>query len=66
MVEQEIWRIRTKQELQELYKDLHIVADIKKKRLERRRHMVRMDYGMVGKEIFLNKLEASKQWEDLD
>ena len=28
--------------------------------------MVRMDYGMVGKEIFLNKLEASKQWEDLD
>ena len=25
--------------------------------------MVRMDYGMVGKEIFLNKLEASKQWK---
>jgi hypothetical protein len=34
MVKQRIWRIRTDQELRELYKDLDIVADIKKKRLE--------------------------------
>jgi hypothetical protein len=34
--------------------------------LERRRHIVRMDYGMAGKEIFLSKLEANKRWEDLD
>ena len=33
-VEQVIWRVRTDQELRELYKDLDIVEDIKKKRLE--------------------------------
>jgi hypothetical protein len=31
VVEQGIWRIRTKQELRKLYKDLCIVADINKK-----------------------------------
>jgi hypothetical protein len=30
VVEQGIWRVRTDQELTELYKDLDIVADIKK------------------------------------
>jgi hypothetical protein len=34
--------------------------------MERRRHIVRRDYGMVGKKIFLSKLEASKRWEDQD
>jgi hypothetical protein len=34
VVEQGIWRIRSNQELRELYKDLVIVADIKEKRLE--------------------------------
>jgi hypothetical protein len=29
VVEQGIWRVRTDQELRELYKDLDIVADIK-------------------------------------
>jgi hypothetical protein len=32
--EQGIWRIKTNQQLRELYEDLNIVADIKKKRLE--------------------------------
>jgi len=31
VAEQGIWRIGTNQELQELYKDLDIVADIKRK-----------------------------------
>ena len=31
LVEQAIWRIRTDQELREPYKDLDILADIKKK-----------------------------------
>jgi hypothetical protein len=34
MVEQGMWRIRTDKELRELYKDLYIAADIKKKILE--------------------------------
>jgi hypothetical protein len=38
-VEQGIWRIRTDQELRELYKDLDIVAGIKKKRLEQIGHV---------------------------
>jgi hypothetical protein len=35
VVEQEIWRIRNNQELRELYEDLDIEADIKKKIFER-------------------------------
>jgi hypothetical protein len=34
VVEQGMWRIRTNQELRELYKNLDIVAEIKRKRLE--------------------------------
>jgi hypothetical protein len=37
--------------LRELYKDLHIVADIKKKRLEWIGHVVRMDQGRTVKKI---------------
>ena len=46
MVMQGIWRIRTNQELRELYKDLDIIADINKKRLEWIGHVVRL----VGEE----------------
>ena len=35
--------MRTNQEMRELYKDLDVVADIKKKRLEWIGHAVRMD-----------------------
>ena len=34
VVEQGIWRIRTNQELRKVYKNLDIVADITKKRLD--------------------------------
>jgi len=39
-----MWRTRTSQELGELYKDLDIVADIKKEGLESKGHLVRMDH----------------------
>jgi len=41
-VEQGIWRIRTDQEMREPYKDLDIVAGIRKKRLEWIGHVVGM------------------------
>ena len=41
-VAQGIWRIRTDQELRELYKDLDIAACIRKKRLEWIGRVVRM------------------------
>ena len=44
MVEQVVWRIRSNQELWGLYKDLDMVADIKKKRLEWIRHLKRMNH----------------------
>ena len=61
LVEQGIWRIRTNKELRELYKDLHIVANIKKKRLEWIGHVVRMDQGRTVKKIFESKLEVSRR-----
>jgi 3-keto-L-gulonate-6-phosphate decarboxylase len=52
VVQQGIWRIRTIQELKELYKDPEIVADIKKKRLEWTGYVVRMDQERTYKKIF--------------
>jgi len=43
MVEQGIWRIRIRQELKEIYKDLDIVADTKKKKLEWIGHVAKID-----------------------
>jgi hypothetical protein len=43
-VEQGMWRKRTAQLLRELYRDLDLVADIKKKRMEWIGHVVRMDH----------------------
>ena len=61
VVVQGMWRIRTNQELRELYKDLVIEADIKNKRLERFGHVVRMDQGRTVKKIFENKPEGSRR-----
>jgi len=44
-VEKGMWRKRTDQQLRELYRDLDLVADIKKKRLEWIGHVVRTDRG---------------------
>ena len=61
-VKQGTQRIRINQELRELYKDLHIVADIRKKRYERTGHVVRMNQRAV-KKIFESKLEGSRRKE---
>jgi hypothetical protein len=53
VIEQGIWRMRTNQELRELYKELGIVADNKEKRLECTAHVVRMDQGRTVKK-YLN------------
>jgi hypothetical protein len=58
VAEQAIWRIRTNQELQELYKDLDIVADIKKESLKGTGHLDRMDHVRVVKNIIENKLKG--------
>jgi DNA-binding transcriptional regulator GbsR (MarR family) len=51
---------RINQELRELYKDLDIVADIRKKRYEWTGHVVRMNQRMTVKKIFESKLEGSR------
>jgi len=43
LLEQGIWRIRTNQELRELYKDPDTVAHINKKRLDWTGHVVRLN-----------------------
>jgi len=55
--EQGIWRIRTNQELRELYKDLDRAAAINKKTLEWIGHAVRIDQKRIVKKIFDSKPE---------
>ena len=45
VVEQGMWRIRTNQKLRDLYKDLDIIADIKRDRLVWIGYAVRMGQG---------------------
>jgi hypothetical protein len=41
------WKVRTNQELRELYKDVEIVADIKKENLVWTGHVVSMEQGGI-------------------
>jgi hypothetical protein len=52
--------------MRELYKDLDIVADIKKKRLKWIGHLVRMDQGRTVQKIFEKKLEGSRRGAGFD
>jgi len=63
VVEKGIWRIRTtcNKEVRELYKDLDMVADIKRKRSEWIGLVVRMDQGRTGKKISESKTEGSRR-----
>jgi hypothetical protein len=61
VVDQGIWRIKINQELRELYKDLDIVADIRKKRLQWTGHIVRMDQGRTAQKISESKSEESRR-----
>jgi len=56
-----MWRIRTNQELRELYKYLDIVADIKKETLEWIGLVVRINQGRTVKKAFERKLEGSRR-----
>ena len=51
VVDQGMWRIKISQELRELRKDLDIVVDIGKKRLEWTGHVVRIDQGRAVQKI---------------
>jgi len=44
-----------------VYKNLDIVADIRKKRLEWNGHVVRMNQGRTAKKIFESKLEGNRK-----
>ena len=57
VVEQGIWKTGTDREFRELYKDLDIVADIKKKRLKLNGHVARIDQAKTIKKILENKPE---------
>jgi hypothetical protein len=60
VVEQGLWRIRTNQEFRELYDDLDIEADIRKKRLEWVGNLGGMDHEMVVKTILESKPEGRR------
>ena len=61
VVEQGMWRIRTDLELRELYKELDIIADVKKQGLEWTGHVVRVDQGRTVKKILESKTEGSRR-----
>jgi hypothetical protein len=61
VVQQGIWRIRTNEELWELFEDSDIVADIKRKRMEWLRHLRRMDHGRVVMKVFESKPVGRKR-----
>jgi hypothetical protein len=60
IVEQGVWRKISNQELRELYKDLDIVADIKKIRVEWIGNVVRMDHRRRVK-VFQSKPEGRRR-----
>ena len=66
MLVQRIWRIRSNQAVRELYTELDIDADIKKKRPARNRYLVRMNQGRRVKKMSRSKADESKKVEDLE
>jgi len=66
VVEQGIWRIRSNQKLWGIYKDLGTVADMKKKRLERIGHVVRLNQGRAVTKIFEGKPKVRRRMERQD
>jgi hypothetical protein len=56
-----MWRVKTDEELRELYKDLDIVADIKKNRFGWLERVERMDQVRTVKKIFESKPQGSRR-----
>jgi hypothetical protein len=63
VAEQGIWRIRTNPELRELYNDLDIIVDIKRK-IGMDWTRSKLNQGRIVKKIFERKPEGSKEGED--
>ena len=61
LVEQGMWRVKTDEELRELYKDLDIVADIKKNRFGWLESVERMDQVRTVKKIFESEPQGSRR-----
>jgi hypothetical protein len=61
--EQGIWRIRTSQELRELYKELDTAAAINNRRLEWIGHAIRIDQETKVKKLFESKPQGSRRTE---
>jgi hypothetical protein len=61
VVEQGMWRIKTDQELRELYKDIDRVADIKKNRLGMVGRVERVDRVRTVKKTFESEPEGSRR-----
>ena len=57
----DIWRIRTNTELKDLYKDLDIVTDIKKRRLIWVGHLERMGEDRGCRKIYRGKTEGRRK-----
>ena len=57
--------MRSNQALRELSTDLNLVADNKKKKLARIRHVVRMNQGRIVKNIPRSKPDECKKGEGL-
>jgi hypothetical protein len=66
VVEQRLCRIRNNLELREMYKDLDVIADITKKRLEWNGHVVRMGQGGAVKKYFRVNRRKVEEGEDQD
>lgn len=60
VLERGMWKIRTDEELQEVYRDLDTVADITEKSLGWMGHVVTLDHGRLVKKMFEIKLEGRR------
>lgn len=62
--EQGLGRIRTYQELRELFKIPDLATDNKRRRLERFRHAIRKDETRMTKKFFESEPENGRKWEE--
>ena len=58
------WRPRWNSEIYNLYKDLNIVDDIKIRRLEWARHVVRMEDDRIPKKFLVENFIVKDQWDN--
>jgi hypothetical protein len=59
--ENEVWLIRTNEELKELHNKPDIVAEIRSRRIGWLGHVIRMEDGQIVKKLFKEKLGGSRR-----